>query len=122
MKKYLMTLAAVLCCAMVSIVFTSCSKDDDNSDSELYSYVAVGGATVKNNLLVVPLTDYTDAIKSAVGSGLVKQNDQKVIQACDAVYAKHKSDYGSSISGTIQITRSKLGDSNSEQVIKEYTY
>ena len=57
-----------------------------------------------------------------VGSGLVKQNDQKVIQACDAVYAKHKSDYGSSISGTIQITRSKLGDSNSEQVIKEYTY
>ena len=66
--------------------------------------------------------DYTDAIKSAVGSGLVKQNDQKVIQACDAVYAKHKSDYGSSISGTIQITHSKLGDSNSEQVIKEYTY
>ena len=122
MKKYLMTLAAFLCCAMVSLLFTSCSKDDDNSDSDLYSYVAVGGATVKNNLLVVPLTDYTDAIKSAVGSGLVKQNDQKVIQACDAVYAKHKSDYGSSISGTIQITRSKLGDSNSEQVIKEYTY
>ena len=122
MRKYLMTLAAFLCCAMVSVVFTSCSKDDDNSGSDMYSYVAVGGATVKNNLLVVPLTDYTDAIKSAVGSGLVKQNDQKVIQACDAVYAKHKSDYGSSISGTIQITRSKLGDSNSEQVIKEYTY
>ena len=121
MKKYLMTLAAVLCCAMVSVVFTSCSKDDDNSDSDLYSYVAVGGATVKNSF-VVPLTDYTDAIKSAVGSGLVKQNDQKVIQACDAVYTKHKSDYGTDISGSIQIKRSKMGDSNSEQVIKEYTY
>ena len=36
-----MTLAAVLCCAMVSVLFTSCSKDDDNSDSDLYSYVAV---------------------------------------------------------------------------------
>jgi len=87
MSKYLMTLAAVLCCAMVSVVFTSCSKDDDN-----------------------------------MGSGLVKQNDQKVIQACDAVYAKHKSDYGTDISGSIQIKRSKMGDSNSEQVIKEYTY
>jgi len=83
---------------MVSVVFTSCSKDDDN------------------------ITDYTEAIKSAVGSGLVKQNDQKVIQACDAVYAKHKSDYGTDISGSIQIKRSKMGDSNSEQVIKEYTY
>jgi len=71
---------------MVSVVFTSCSKDDDNSDSDLYSYVAVGGATVKNSF-VVSLTDYTEAIKSAVGSGLVKQNDQKVIQACDAVYS-----------------------------------
>ncbi len=121
MKKYLLMLAAILCCAMVSVVFTSCSKDDDNSGSDMYSYVASGNATVKD-AFVVPLTDYTDAIKSAVGSGLVKQNDQKVIQACDAVYAKHKSDYGSSISGTIQITHSKLGDSNSEQVIKEYTY
>ena len=121
MKKYLLMLAAILCCAMVSVVFTSCSKDDDNSGSDMYSYVASGNATVKD-AFVVPLTDYTDAIKSAVGSGLVKQNDQKVIQACDAVYAKHKSDYGSSISGTIQITRSKLGDSNNEQVIKEYTY
>lgn len=121
MRKYLMTLAAFLCCAMVSVVFTSCSKDDDNSDSDLYSYVAEGSATV-TNAFVVPLTDYTSAIQSAVGSGLVKQNDQKVIQACDAVYSKHKSEYGSSISGSIQIKRSKLGDSNSEQVIKEYTY
>ena len=121
MKKYLMTLAAVLCCAMVSVLFTSCSKDDDNSGSDMYSYVASGNVTVKD-AFVVPLTDYTDAIKSSVGSGLVKQNDQKVIQACDAVYAKHKSVYGSSISGTIRITRSKLGDSNSVQVIKEYTY
>ena len=39
MRKYLMTLAAFLCCAMVSVVFTSCSKDDDNSDSDLYSYI-----------------------------------------------------------------------------------
>lgn len=119
MKKYLMTLAAVLCCVMVSVVFTSCSKDDD-SDSDLYSYVAEGNATVTGTLYF-PITDYTSAIQSAVGSGLVKQNDQKVIQACDAVYSKHKSDFGTSIKGSIQIKRSKSGSSSSE-VIKEYTY
>lgn len=30
MKKYMMTLAAVFCCALVSTLFTSCSKDDDS--------------------------------------------------------------------------------------------
>ena len=29
MKKFLMTLAAVLCCAMTTIVLTSCQKDED---------------------------------------------------------------------------------------------
>ena len=30
MKKILMTLAAVLCCTMTTIVFTACGSDDDN--------------------------------------------------------------------------------------------
>ena len=30
MKKYLMTLAAVLCCAMTTVVFTACSSNEDN--------------------------------------------------------------------------------------------
>jgi len=30
MKKILMTLAAVLCCAMTTIVFTACGSDDDD--------------------------------------------------------------------------------------------
>jgi hypothetical protein len=29
-KKYLMTLLAVLCCAMTMVVMTACSNDDDN--------------------------------------------------------------------------------------------
>lgn len=30
MKKYLMTLVAVLCCAMTTVVFTACSSNEDN--------------------------------------------------------------------------------------------
>lgn len=30
-KKIMMTLAAVLCCAMISTVFTACGSDDDNN-------------------------------------------------------------------------------------------
>jgi hypothetical protein len=31
MKKMMMTLAAVLCCAMTMTVFTACGSDDDDS-------------------------------------------------------------------------------------------
>ena len=31
MKKYLMTLAAVLCCAMTMAVFTACTSDNDDN-------------------------------------------------------------------------------------------
>ena len=34
MKKILMTLAAVLCCAMTTTVFTACGSDDDSSTPE----------------------------------------------------------------------------------------
>ena len=35
MKKFMMTLAAVLCCALTTVVFTSCGSDDDVRD---YTY------------------------------------------------------------------------------------
>ena len=41
MKKIMMTLAAVVCCAMISTVFTSCSKDDSDSN-DFYYYRANG--------------------------------------------------------------------------------
>ena len=34
MKKFLVTLAAILCCAMATTVFTSCGDDDDNNKTE----------------------------------------------------------------------------------------
>lgn len=45
MRMSLMTLAAVLCCAMAASVFTACSSsDDDNKDSDSSS--KVGGVMV----------------------------------------------------------------------------
>ena len=41
-----MTLAAVLCCAMISTVFISCSKSDDEPD--LYYYQASGNISAVN--------------------------------------------------------------------------
>ena len=122
MKKMMMTLAAVVCCAMISTVFTSCSKDDSDSN-DFYYYRANGSISGTGGLggLFV-ITDYTTAIESVVGTELTKQEDQKVIQACDAVYAKHKAEYGSTISGTVVINRHKLGDDNDVKVIKEYQY
>ncbi len=118
----MMTLAAVVCCAMISTVFTSCSKDDSDSN-DFYYYRANGSISGTGGLggLFV-ITDYTTAIESVVGTELTKQEDQKVIQACDAVYAKHKAEYGSTISGTVVINRHKLGDDNDVKVIKEYQY
>ena len=118
----MMTLAAVVCCVMISTVFTSCSKDDSDS-SNLYYYRANGDITGTGGfggLFVI--TDYTTAIESVVGDGFTNQEDQKVIQACDAVYAKHKAEYGTTVSGTVVINRHKLGDDNDVKIIKEYQY
>ena len=38
MKKILMTLAAVLCCAMISTVFTACGDDENESISDYAAY------------------------------------------------------------------------------------
>ena len=53
MKKMMKTIAAVICCAVISTVFTACTKSDDNP---------VGGKTIKYNykLTVKSATDADD--------------------------------------------------------------
>ena len=118
-----MTLAAVLCCAMISTAFTSCGKDDVESDE--YYYYRANGQLEGTNLglgSMFLISDYTTAIQSVVGDQLTKKNDQAVIKACDAVYATHQAKYGTDVSGKVWIYRKKLGDDNSETTIKEYKY
>jgi len=51
MKKHLLTLAAVLCCVMITSVFTSCLKSEEEMQNDL-----VGTWTESNNL-------FTDILK-----------------------------------------------------------
>ena len=51
MKKILLTLAAVLCCVMITSVFTSCQKSEEEMQNDL-----IGTWTESNNL-------FTDILK-----------------------------------------------------------
>ena len=51
MKKILMTLAAVLCCAMMTSIFTACNKSNDDM-----GVLIVGTWTEKNDLFTDILT------------------------------------------------------------------
>lgn len=90
MKKIMMTLAAVLCCAMTTVVFTACEKLEEEgmyNAADFYSYRAFS-----NDF------DYSDAagpfdtaIRFAVGMEPFRGgNDAKVIEACDACYENLK--------------------------------
>lgn len=123
MKNLVMTFATVLCCVMISTMFTSCGKDEVESN-EYYYYRANGSLDGTNSGIgtMFMISDYTTAIQSVVGDQLTKKDDANVIKACDAVYAAHQAKYGTSVTGKVWIYRKKLGDDNSETTIKEYKY
>ena len=90
MKKIVMTLAAVLCCAMAMAALTACDKLEEagmNDAGAFYSYRAQSHDY-----------DYSDgagpfdtAIRFSVGMDPIQGGaDDKVIEACDACYEKLK--------------------------------
>lgn len=90
MKKNMMTLAVVLCCAMTTVLFTACDKLEEegmNNGADFYSYRAHSTDF-----------DYSDAagpfdtaIRFSVGMDPIQGgNDAKVIEACDACYENLK--------------------------------
>ena len=121
MRKFMMTFAAVLCCTMIATVFTSCSKDDDDSNQAVYKYVAEGDITVTGSF-TLGVADYQSAIDNALGNAvLTVKDDAKVVAACEAVYARHIAQYGNKIKGSVKVIRYKNGKDDAT-VIVEYTY
>ena len=114
MKKFLFTLAAVLCCVMVSTMFTSCSKDDD---SEFGSYYA---ETVGDNYFGDLVCNQMDnALSSAFGNKMFyKRDDKKAIRVCDEVAKKVENE---SLVGTINLMM-RIGntdpDAKTKKIIK----
>lgn len=91
MKKILMTLTAVLCCAMTTAVFTSCSSEENHPVTYKYEVKLVDVRRYYTD----ELKSLQSAFNSAVGTnGTVytyyKSNqDSKMKSACDAVYKKY---------------------------------
>ena len=119
MKKYLFSLAAVLCCAIAISVFTSCSKDDDASEfGEYYAQ------TVGDNLYGEMVCQQMDqALKTAFGNQqFYKRDDAKAIRTCDEVAKKVKDE---SIVGSINLMM-RIGSTSTSasntKVIKTYSF
>lgn len=68
MKKYLMTFAAAVCCAMSATVFTACGDDDNNSSSG-----TGGGGTV------------ADTIPASVSIKMSFSETEDMLKYCDVV-------------------------------------
>lgn len=91
MKKILMTLAAVLCCAMTTVVFTSCGSDDDVRDYN-YSitlespFVSTSGSNTPENWLDDVWKTYANAIGVSSSNftlhGTESECNDRVIEGC----------------------------------------
>lgn len=86
MKKIMMMFAAVLCCAMISTMFTSCSKDEE-SISDYASYTVNPKGTFSGNCLAI-CQKMRDALEESMplDDNIGKRDDEKAIRICDEVY------------------------------------
>ena len=114
-----MTLATVLCCAMTTVVFASCDKEEEGmyDGFAYYSYKAQSHDF-----------DYTDAtgpfdtaIRFSVGmEPFLGGDDDKVIKACDACYEDLKQRL-SGKSGKVVIFKTRHPDGK-QMVLKKYEF
>lgn len=85
MKKFLITLAAVICCALTVTVFASCS-DDDNTSGGPYTYSA-GFSKVEGSNILTEMGDIEDIFSEALNvedctDNFKYDSDAEVIAAC----------------------------------------
>lgn len=118
MKKYLLTLAAVICCAMTTTVFTACSSDDGDSEFGDY-YAETAGLNMQGEVIC---TEMDQALSKAFGTQtFYKLDDSKAIRVCDEVANKHKAD----LAGTVNLKK-RAGSTDASvhniKVIKTYEF
>lgn len=120
MKKYLMTLAAVLCCAMMTTVFTACGSDDDGDEIVKYWAEPAGDNAFGRQVC----SQMDAALSSAFGSSVAyKRDDSKAIRVCDEVANKVRD---VELIGTINLMvvfpSSDPNATNNKKVIKTYKF
>ncbi len=118
MKKLFLTFAAVICCVMISTVFTACGSDAETQ------FVAYHAETVGNNLYGdMVCTEMDKAISKAFGDQIAyARDDNKAIKVCDEVAAKVRDN---SLVGTINLVvriSSTDPNANLREVVKTYKF
>ena len=116
-KKSILAALTVVCALLL---FSSCGKQ--NVLNDLYIYRAYGKMSTSGAGGLFTVASFQSAIDNAVGDGLTRLDDAKVIAACDAVDAKIKAATDTKYSGYVEITRKELGNEGNGTVIKMYTY
>ena len=96
MKKFLMTLAAVLCCAMATTVLTSCEKDNEDNDEFGY-HLTVEPQRPLTGIDAMNWRDYVLGIyRAELGTdsdgftkhGTQEECDKEVLNACKRAESK----------------------------------
>ena len=88
--RLIATFAAVLCCAVISTVFTACSSENE-SVSDLAAYT-LGSKGDERTITSSNCQEIMDKMKNALIVGLgdehciCKRDDDKAIRICDQVY------------------------------------
>ena len=123
MKKIMMTLAAVFCCAMVSTVFTACG-DDDESNPNTYRYevkIDAGSVGYADEIRTVHT-----AFKQAVGANssyqemLSSPQDNEMKTKCNAVWQQYSNIQSTYLKFYLCRITAAVGAADKEDVIATY--
>lgn len=125
-KKRIFGLLAIVSAITLMFSLSSCSEKID--EDLIFSYTANGNISASSGDVFGSLyciTDYTEAITTVLGQTFsMTERDKDVINACDAVYQKHRANHPE-WKGYVEIEKSKvgiLGETVSSVVIKTYKY
>jgi hypothetical protein len=129
MKKRILTIATLVCCALTMVFLTSCKQKES---TKMYRYVAHGSIqTAESSIDPMPegiyptVGNYTDAINEAMGVEVLDAaDDAAIIKACDEVYNYQVEHFSGHISLDVKILRFEAIDGIWDEgtVIKEYKY
>lgn len=118
------TLLALVCLVVLTTVTTSCSDDEDETAGMVaYSIDISGNFDLTDSSVWSILAEMRSALTDAVGSGtLVKRDDAKAIQACDAAYQRTKSQATSSFTLVLQRGEPSSDPYAEATTLKAYSY
>lgn len=128
-KNVLKRMALFVWVVALLVGFSACSSEDDELYVVTYdvagSLTAVGGDDPLITIKVI--TDYSTVLDQVMGGSFcTTDKDAEIIEACDQVFEKHKTQY-TNVYGSVEIrktvgTMSSPDDELPSTVLKTYNY